>query len=46
MIENSVEMELKLGYNLQRRLLFNNIMYSGCLLLDAGFSAHDKHTPV
>ena len=46
MIENSVEMELKLGYNLQRRLLFNNIMYSGYLLLHAGFSAHDKHTPV
>ena len=37
--KKSVEMELKLGCNLQCRLPFNNEMYSGCLLLHAGFSA-------
>ena len=32
-------MELKLACNLQCRLPFYNEMYSGCLLLHAGFSA-------
>ena len=44
--KKSVEMELKLGCNLQCRLPFYNEMYSGCLLLHAGFSAQDKHVPV
>ena len=44
--KKSVEMELKLGCNLQCRLPFNNEMYSGCLLLHAGFSAQDKHMSV